>query len=332
MRHPHGLFALKKLTSHDPETFNLELASILFSMDNSSEKEDNHLIQLLATFEVPDPSVGGSTYYLLFDWAEGTLNSFWRQNVDLVGDRSHCKWMSEQFYALCRALQCVHNERQQTLRSIDSSTLERSLHGQIHAAENLYGRHGDIKPDNFLWFSLKHRPDGILVLSDFGLGRLHTQVSRSNQNPREMGWTATYRAPEFDLPDGMVSRASDIFGLGCVFLEYVTWYLLGLHSVENEFPDLRMESDIHDFRSDTFFNIREQRPHLKSSVKDWISRLQRHNNCTQYIHQLLEIIRDKMLEPEREKRISILLLIKQMEALWQACERDDSFYLEDAQK
>ncbi|XXH04366.1 hypothetical protein Hte_010780 [Hypoxylon texense] len=328
MRHPGGLFALKKLTSHDSKTFNMELASLLFSMDNSSQESDgNHVIQLLATFEVPDPSVDGSIYYLLFDWAEGTLNNFWRQNISLVGDRSHCKWMSEQFYALCRALECVHNERQRTLNSIDKNSLERSLHGRLHDANNLYGRHGDIKPDNLLWFSPEHRPDGVLVLSDFGLGRLHTQVSRSNQNPRDMGWTATYRAPEFDLPNGMVSQASDIFGLGCVFLEYVTWFLLGINSVEHEFPYLRMESDIHDFRSDTFFNIRGQQPYLKSSVKDWISKLQSHDNCTQYISQLLEIIRDRMLEPEREKRIPILLLIKKMEALWQACERDASFYL-----
>ncbi|KAI1642503.1 kinase-like protein [Daldinia loculata] len=335
IRHPEEVFALKKLISHDRNNFNMELSSLLFCMDKSIIKNaDKHIIQPLATFEVEEPAVSGSTYYILFDWAEGNLNDFWKKNGHLVGARDHCRWMSREFYSLCLALECVHNERKETLKSIDKNTLEKELLGRSHDADGLYGRHGDIKPDNFLWFSSpsSSRSLGQLTLSDFGLGRLHTQVSRSNQDPKNIARTETYKAPEFDLSDGKISRASDIFSLGCVFLEYVTWFLLGNDSVTKEFPTYRLEQDIYTFQSDTFFSIRSdkrgnQRPFLKESVKLWIKQLQEHENCSWYLHQLLDIIRDKMLAPDRGNRIHIMELIKDMDVLRQACERNDSFYL-----
>ncbi|KAI1409497.1 kinase-like protein [Hypoxylon sp. FL1857] len=334
MRHPNKFFALKRLNTHDRTNFNLELTSLLFSMDKASGKRaNNHLIQLLATFEVPNPSVQGSTFYLLFDWAEGNLKDFWKANPHLVGERSHSIWISQQFHEICQAVQCVHNEREETLRSTDTSRLARGPPGRVFDVNDLYGRHGDIKPDNFLWFHPVHLSSDLLALSDFGLGRLHTQVSRSNQDPRKLAFTATYIAPEFDLPDGMISRTSDIFSLGCVFLEHVTWYLKGLDSVENAFPIQRSDKDIYGFDADKFFVIRpdgpggHQRPYLKPKVREWIDGLQKHENCTWYIFQLLEIIRDKMLEPDRNKRIHITPLIKEMDKLRATCERNESFYL-----
>ncbi|KAI0378687.1 protein kinase [Hypomontagnella monticulosa] len=336
VRHPGGLFALKRLTSHNRENFNLELASLLFSMDNApNSTARTHLIQLLATFEVRGPSPS-PTYYLLFDWADGNLTDFWRTNQHLVGDRGHCKWMAQQFYELCLALQCVHNQRQETLHLINGNQLARTLPGRSMKVQELYGRHGDIKPDNFLWFRTAQSSPGscgLLALSDFGLGRLHTQVSRSLQNPKDLTWTATYRAPEFDLPNGLISRASDIFSLGCVFLEYVSWFMLGLESVERDFIDARLHRDIYDYDADTFFVTRldektgQYRPFLNPKVEEWILMLQEHENCTWYLHQFLDTIKDEMLNPERSDRIDVLKLIEKMRVLRKACEVNDSFYL-----
>ncbi|KAI1456700.1 kinase-like domain-containing protein [Annulohypoxylon moriforme] len=325
LRHPDGLFALKKLHSNHEEEFNMELSTLLSSMDNASEKPIKHLTQLLATFEVSDPNSKENcpTYYLLFNWAEN-LPQFWKLKEEAyVRNRSHCKWMSQQFHEICLALQSVHNERERTLRLInDNDNLD------------LYGRHGDIKPDNFLWFRQEQSSD-LLALSDFGLGRLHTQVSRSNQNPKALERTATYIAPEFDLDNGRISRASDIYSLGCVFLEYVTWFLRGYSCVLNEFPDRRTDKDIFTgWTSDKFFMIQVnehsgvQTPIMKPQVRDWISELQQHEDCSWYLHQLLEIIRDKMLEPERTKRIDIAALADEMKILRMACDSDESYYLD----
>ncbi|OTA94675.1 hypothetical protein M434DRAFT_40840, partial [Hypoxylon sp. CO27-5] len=240
--------------------------------------------------------------------------------------------ISQQFYEICKALQCVHNEREETLKSTDTSTPARGPPSRHFDASDLYGRHGDIKPDNFLWFHPREPSLDLLALADFGLGRLNTRHSRSNEDPRKLAFTATYIAPEFDLPDGMISRASDIFSLGCVFLEYVTWYLKGFDSVEYDFPNQRIDKDIYGFDSDKFFVIRpngpggQQQPFLKPKVKEWITELQHHENSTGYTFQLLEIIRDEMLEPNRNKRIHITPLIKEMYRLRKTCEVNPNFY------
>ncbi|KAI5860609.1 protein kinase [Durotheca rogersii] len=314
IRHPDGFFALKKLLSRNYRDFNLELASLLFSMDNCEGEGSKHIINLLATFEVQDPSVQHSTYYFLFDWADGTLDSFWRTAECLVGDRTHYKWMSEQFYGICLALQSVHNERGQSPGPIGGDALEGNFAVRSHGFQELYGRHGDIKPDNILWFrSGATRGDlGTLALADFGLGRLHTQVSRSNRDPMNIPRTATYRAPEFDVPGTTISRASDIFSLGCVFLEHVTWHLRGLESVTDGFPDHRMETDIYDFEADTFFSVRDHKPVRKESITMWIADLRKHTNCNEYIRELLDVIEYGMLEPESAKRIGINALVDRM--------------------
>ncbi|CAJ2507580.1 Uu.00g087660.m01.CDS01 [Anthostomella pinea] len=321
MRHPRGFFALKKLTSNSRDNFDLELSSLLFSMDQyPGDKRRKHLIQILATFEMPNIAVAGSTYYLLFDWAEGSLSDFWHRNSQYVGDKTHCRWMIQQFYEITEALGCVHNERLQTLTSLNDSRFN---------DDGLYGRHGDIKPGNLLWF--RSTTDS-LVLSDFGLGRLHTQVSRSKQVPGLLDRSPTYRAPEFDLPHGLVSRVSDIFSLGCVFLEYITWFMRGLDTMQTVFPESRLEDDVHGFQADVFFTIRKDsrgtlRPELKDVVKKWIKDLQADENCSCFLDQLLDIIKDKMLQPDPKKRIESGLLIKQMKSLRRACEDNPSFYL-----
>ncbi|KAI1758865.1 hypothetical protein GGR53DRAFT_198101 [Hypoxylon sp. FL1150] len=320
VHHHSGLFALKGLFSSDRENFSQELAALLFSMDNAHEQDAmDHLTQPLATFEVLDPRTRHTTYYFLFDWADGNLRDFWRTNQYLVGDMRHSLWMSQQFHKICLALQCLHNERETS--------------AGIAPTDQLYGRHGEIKPDNIVWFHLEHSSsDHFLALSDFGSAHLDTQMSRSYQDARRSAHTITYSAPESNLSDGAISYATDIFSLGCVFLEYVTWVLCGLDSVENQFPNYRLEGDASGFITDKFFAIQSdvngvQRPLLKPQVRNWISRLQQHANCSWYLYQLLEIIRDKMLEPDREKRVHILPLIEEMQKLRMACELNDSFYL-----
>ncbi|KAI1093270.1 protein kinase [Rostrohypoxylon terebratum] len=336
IRHPDGYFALKKLNNNNEEEFNMELSSLLFSMDRASGKTaSKHLIQLLATFEVIDPYSGTKcpTYYLLFDWAEGNLPQFWKaKEKEYVGNKDHCLWMSQQFHEICLALQSVHNEREKTLMKFIDDNPEVDSGAGPNNVHDLYGRHGDIKPDNFLWFRPEKSPD-LLALSDFGLGRLHTQVSRSNQNPKDIARTATYIAPEFDLKDGRISRASDVYSLGCVFLEHVTWFLQGYDSVINDFPKFRNDKDVYPgWESDKFFMIQvdeqsgTQTPIMKPQVQKWISELQQHKNCSGYLHKLLDIIGDKMLEPERAKRVDIASLSSEMEILRKRCEGDESFY------
>jgi serine/threonine protein kinase len=317
LRNPRGYYAAKVLTSHSRENFEMELSSLLFSEDNDCGRK--HLTQVLATFEERNTDGDKSTFWLLFDCAEGDLQHFWNENSLLVCDLSHCLWMAEQFHGLAEALQAIHNDRLETVRYIPSG---------VDDKENLYGRHGDIKPGNMLWFSSLHSRR--LTLADFGLGRLHTRISRSKQNPAFIERTATYRSPEFDIDGGLISPKSDVCSLGYVYLEYITWFLLGLDGV-TKFAEERLEKDKYNFMADTFFRIEadqdgQQTAVIKPSVKRWIQKLKDHSSCTWYLLQMLELIEEHMIHPEREKRIRAMPLVKSLDSLRKTCRQSPTFY------
>jgi len=281
-----------------------------------------HLIRLLVTFEVKRVSEKGhvsSTFYLVFPWAEGDLWHFWKMHQTLDDRIPRCVWMAEQCHQLAVALMYVHNERELHLRRFQDVKKEE---------HDLYGRHGDVKAENILYFE----EENILVIADFGLGRLHTKISRSNQDPKTLERTATYRAPEFDTTQGKISRSCDIFSLGCMFLEFVTWYLAGWDSVYEEFPNYRLEKDIHDFLSDTFFRIEgspgNMKPTIKPKVLEWIQKLRRNSNCNQYILDFLTLIEKRMLDPNSATRIRSDSLVRKLEVFSRACRTDSDYYKE----
>jgi serine/threonine protein kinase len=303
---------LKILNSANEDDFNKELASLL----SFQEGNFKHLIKLLATFEVR--STEGTTFYLVFPWAQGNLWHFWKTHTELKDRSSRCDWMATQCYELAKALKEVHNERDRHLPNFDE--IEDTQYA-------LYGRHGDVKAENVLWYE----KDDILVMSDFGLGRLHSKLT--SLNPKNIGGTETYRAPEFDTKEGGISRASDIFSLGCMFLEFVTWNLKGWESVDIEFPNHRLEAKpgSPDFEFDTFFQIEEgpggqQTPIIKRKVREWIENLKQDSRCSHYHIQFLDLIEKRMLSPNPKDRIKSPALVYELEKLAMACQTDEEYY------
>ena len=94
--------------------------------------------------------------------------------------------------------------------------------------------HGDIKPENILTFNDdRDSALGTLKTADFGLSKLYAISRRTNLHTVKRGGTPTYRPLECDLTlIGQVSRAYDIWSLGCVYLEVVTWFLKDWDDVE----------------------------------------------------------------------------------------------------
>ncbi|KAK7955978.1 uncharacterized protein PG986_005200 [Apiospora aurea] len=314
----YKVFALKKLNAPDQANFSNEVASLLTFIRNDNE----HLVKLLASFEIH--SNGQVQYYLLFPWADGTLWDFWKEHDEVECRFNLSKWMSDQCYLLANALQIFHNERRNQLRIPDGEIEEDQ--------EELFGRHGDIKAENILWFKKQSEELDQLVLNDFGLARLHSKISRSMQAAFGMPRTETYRAPEFDIPNGTVTRTSDIFSLGCAFLEFVTWFLEGFDAADVEFVDARSEPDPHDpnFKLDTFFKIVEESgtkvPVIKKQVKDWIQRLRDHQNCTHYINDFLDLIEQNMLDPNPKQRYESSRVVNKLKVLRQACHSDTTYW------
>lgn len=138
----------------------------------------------------------------------------------------------------------------------------------------MFGRHGDLKPENILWF----KPDGVsddrgtLKISDFGLTRFHRSADGQH---REQRHTPTYRAPEYDLNRGISTQAYDIWSLGCVFLEFITWYLHGIHGVDDVFTEVRTMNGPKDLSDDSYFIVKrdEVSSVMKAEVKPSVTQV-----------------------------------------------------------
>lgn len=230
--------------------------------------------------------------------------------------------MAEQCLQLAIALQLVHNERDNQIGNF--TDIAKDDH-------DLYGRHGDVKAENTLWFKI----DDILVMTDFGLGRLHRRMT-THADTKSVGGTATYRAPEFDLKGGRISRACDIYSMGCMFLEFITWHLEGWKAVHDTFPNYRLDKDHVGFISDTFFQIEKrtagvETPVRKGKIRNWIMRLKHHSDCTQYHVDFLKLINNSMLEPTVQKRIKSHALKQELEVFAKACRTDSEYFTKPAE-
>jgi serine/threonine protein kinase len=98
----------------------------------------------------------------------------------------------------------------------------------------LFGRHGDIKPTNILWFPDRKVTNGhgILKLSDFGTTRFSDDKNKAVLDGECVPDSRPYQSPESRIPNRRLSVQCDVWSLGCVFLEFLCWYFGGRERVE----------------------------------------------------------------------------------------------------
>jgi serine/threonine protein kinase len=133
----------------------------------------------------------------------------------------------------------------------------------------LFGRHGDIKPENILWFSgprpFTENYKGILKITDFGIAEFSTKPAVDRKRRGDTPNSATCCAPEIDLPvqvgGGLINPSYDVWALGCVYLELITWWLGAWEYVEKFAPRRLMPDLFHwlnsrlPLSSDKFFTV-----------------------------------------------------------------------------
>ncbi|KAH6625483.1 kinase-like domain-containing protein [Boeremia exigua] len=261
-----------------------------------------HLVTLLTTW------TRRKQHHFLFPLAGCNLEDYWDKNKsgairtsqDL--DIPTVQWISKQICGMVQALHTVHEP---------SKYLEQ---------DRKYGRHGDLKPENVLWYRSPEDPRGILVIADLGLSSVNTEKSRSNIPNKGIPHTPGYRPPECDLEGGTISRAYDIWTLGCLLLELVTW-ALGGESSRTEFEDKRMTPYVTGVESNIFFDVKIRRggfDHVmvvKDSVSEWIAQLHGRSTCTAYFSDVLELIQKGMLVmlSEEHTRYSSMRILRRIE-------------------
>lgn len=224
-------------------------------MKRFSGRVHPHLVTLLATF------TQDGYYHMIFPWAECDLDTYWENNPrPHPGDLGLIRWLSRQCLGIMEAVDVIHNPTHLTW-------------------ENKFGRHGDIKAENILWFkSQPNDPDdrGILVISDLGLTAINSDKSRSMQPNTGLKMTPSYRPPECDIKGGKISRSYDIWTLGCLYLELVCWLLRG-QAGKAQFDEARTTPFIFGTRTNIYFDIRERKTTAPGTfifkVKDVVSRV-----------------------------------------------------------
>lgn len=175
-----------------------------------------HLVTLLATYILQE------NYYFIFPCADGTLDDYWESTErSPTIDIATVRWVSKQLLGIMAATDAIHEPR-----------------NQQNLLVKRYGRHGDIKPDNILWFHSTKDPKGILIISDMGLTSFNRDTSRSNIPGSRLPGAPGYRPPECEVKGGTVNRSFDIWTLGCLFLELCTW-LCGGYDLIEEFSRCR---------------------------------------------------------------------------------------------
>ncbi|KAI5920484.1 kinase-like domain-containing protein [Camillea tinctor] len=288
-----------------------------------------HLVRLLLTYSHQ------SNFYLLFPWANGgNLLDLWMryQSTPVIkGNRVIVgRWMAKQILGICEGLNKIHNCK------YDGPVQLLQGYGDKN---KIFGRHGDIKPANILCFEQDMKANGenilgVLKLSDFGLTIFHGDQSRSVDNPRNTGCTYTYRAPEYDI-NNRLSQSYDVWTLGCVLLEFVTWYILGYEGIE-DFIQIRMNEECNvgyvldeEFPRNGFFVADPPGPGRvkyvwkKKSVFEHFNYLRQHDRCTDLAYDLLDLIQNGLLRVDYRKRSSINDILKRLGDINAKCVNDD---------
>lgn len=267
-------FALKTLDAGNSENethFRLEVTALT----KIRAKQKPHLVDVLTTFKYDNK------YHLLFRWAcGGNLSSLWEETDETLSRNTVC-WIAQQCWGLADGLDGIHNAKlsiqevnvvQKPSTGPPSPTMGKSWISALKTNQKDCGRHGDIKPPNILWFKQDENNYGmgVLKISDFGLTTFHTAMT-TQASPRDQnGCTWTYAPPEYDLKED-ISRPFDIWSLGCVYLEFITWALRGPTGIEN-FRNQRLgeRGGRPKMKFDTFYAITGSGENRDSIVKDCV--------------------------------------------------------------
>ncbi|KAJ0120691.1 protein kinase [Diaporthe amygdali] len=322
-------FAIKGLHSQNRTAFKKEVEML----NKFSGNKHEHLISLLATYEQCD------RFFLVFDWAEADLQGYWtRINPSPSFDRNSVLWLAKQCKGIASGITKIHEHVSTYLKSDPNPAGNHNV---------VFGHHGDIKPENVLYFAGPDQADasvgGTLKLSDFGLAEFSIHQTKSMTPRGKWGVSLGYRAPEVDLKQGAaIGRSYDIWTLGCLYLEFITW-MLGGSQLLDEFLLARTARDVmwHDIETHTFFELEieertgEKRAIIKPVVEQFIKKLHSHQNCSEFIHEFLSMVEHDLLvvkknDQQQIDRVSIQQVYQEFSRMLKRCESDQEYAIKSS--
>ncbi|KAK0111741.1 hypothetical protein ONS95_002079 [Cadophora gregata] len=299
--------AIKRLNSTNEESFRSEVAMLRAF----KKYPHQHLVDLLATYKWK------GMFHLIFPFAELNLREYWKTTPLPEFSEKTVFWILRQCRAITSGLHVVHEYRYTYAQETESEEGRK------------FGRHGDIKAENMLWFPEEGDEHGILVIADFGLTDFHNRATRSGPAKSITG-SPSYEPPELVL-FSQISRAYDIWSLGCMFLEFATW-LVGGQDALDEFARHRLLRGPENFKDDTFFTIvgddspgNPRMAIVRESVRAWIHGLHEMPRCSSFVNDLLNLISEQMLVIEPKNRIRIRMLNRELASMLSKATEDPGY-------
>ncbi|TRX98494.1 hypothetical protein FHL15_000568 [Xylaria flabelliformis] len=216
---------------------------------NQQTPQHDRIVPVLAAFK------HRQEFHFIFPYANGgDLKKLWETYSSSTTAWYSPQWLLGECLGIAESLAVTH----QPTATIEPGT-QHILAPRLHA---------DIKPRNILCFE---RIEGgeqsfTLKLADFGFSRRVNGDSTLEAN--QVTHIKTYRPPEYELED-IINLNYDVWCLGCVYLEFITWAVLGWSAVDN-FGYIRT-SETNDRRTssvrgydieDTFFRKVAHAPRL----------------------------------------------------------------------
>ncbi|KAJ2993606.1 hypothetical protein NUW58_g1787 [Xylaria curta] len=217
-----NIFVLKTFRHpRDPEIAEEDFKAELLA--NRQLPRHERIVPLLAAFEFENE------FHLIFPFArQGDLESLWERTKMLPKDPLP-GWYSPQ-WLLRECLGIV-----EALAETHSPTLPTNEAGSIVWVPQL---HADIKARNILCFQPNDQAPPLLKLADFGCSQRAGEDGAFNINGG-LPHTKTYRPPERDM-ENFVGLNYDVWCLGCLYLDFITWAIIGYKGIE-DFNESRME-------------------------------------------------------------------------------------------
>jgi serine/threonine protein kinase len=275
-------------------------------------------------------------HYFITSSADANLEEYWTQVKLPEFNSKSIIWMLQQCKQLAYALHCMHDYRnREHYQAADPSQLERdpqSGHEPQEANNWIYVRHGDIKPDKIVWVSPPPGEDtkGRLILADFGRSTFHKAGLESYIENTPFR-SSTYEPPDVELKI-TTSLRYDIWSLGCVYLDFITWMSLGFEGIL-DFSHRRLTSHpkLCQIRTDQFYmlkdpnNMQVKEYILKPSVDTWVSKLRKEYRFCPALGDFLDLILEHMLRIQETDRLRPHELLKKLSGIHDKALIDDAY-------
>ncbi|KAF2739368.1 kinase-like protein [Polyplosphaeria fusca] len=271
------LYVRKELFSTSSAAFHAERSNL----ELVKELHDPHLVRLVKAYK------HGETFNFIFLRSMTNLGAYLRDSYyaapSLQDTNIQTSPLWDQAFGIAKALSHVIN------------------YTPPNESKPLYGYHLDLKPANILV-----EPNGTFLISDFGLARFQPVGDTSRITP--FGGSEAYAPPEIDLTNARYNRKYDIWSLGCIILEILTYIVKGHDGVKLlDKARLTRQGNIAEDRFWEYNNTKECYQ-LKPTVSRWVEDLRNPTHAMtwqsrEFLHEISDLILN-MLHPLKLERLS----------------------------